>query len=47
MASTPSVRLPPQQLGAQTEEVLREIGYGSEAIARLEADGVIWLHRAG
>ena len=43
---TPGVRLPPQPLGAQTDEVLREIGYGSEAIARLEADGVIGLHRA-
>jgi len=42
---TPGVRLAPQPVGAQTDEVLREIGYGSEAIARLEADGVIGLHR--
>ena len=42
---TPGVRMPPQPLGAQTEEVLREIGYGSEAIVRLEADGVIGVHR--
>ena len=41
----PGVRLPPQPLGAQTEEVLHEIGYGSDAIARLEADGVIGVHR--
>ena len=43
--ATPGVRLPPQPLGAQTEEVLREIGYGSEAIARLEANGVIGVYR--
>ena len=42
---TPGVRLPPQPLGAQTEEVLREIGYGSDAIERLEADEVIRVHR--
>ena len=41
----PEVRLPPQPLGAQTEEVLRELGYEAEAIERLEADNVIKVHR--
>ena len=43
--ATPGVRLPPQPLGAQTEDILSEIGYESEAIERLEADGVIGVHR--
>ncbi len=42
---TPNVTLPPQPLGAQTEDVLREIGYEDDAIRRLEADGVIGVHR--
>ncbi len=42
---TPNVTLPPQPLGAQTEDVLREIGYEDDAIRRLEADGVIGIHR--
>ncbi len=42
---TPGMRLPPQPLGAQTAEVLRELGYGNEAIDRLAADDVVRIHR--
>jgi crotonobetainyl-CoA:carnitine CoA-transferase CaiB-like acyl-CoA transferase len=38
------VRLPPQPLGAQTAEVLAELGYDSAAIRQLAADGVVRLH---
>jgi crotonobetainyl-CoA:carnitine CoA-transferase CaiB-like acyl-CoA transferase len=37
------VRLPPQRLGAQTEEVLREIGMPAEEISALAADGIVKL----
>ena len=43
----PEVRLPPQPLGAQTDEVLRELGLAPEEIARLEAEGVVRRHRDG
>jgi crotonobetainyl-CoA:carnitine CoA-transferase CaiB-like acyl-CoA transferase len=35
------VRLPPQRLGAQTEEILKEIGLGREEIEALARDKVI------
>ena len=43
--AAPEMRLPPQPLGAQTVEVLHELGYESEEIERLEADKVIKVHR--
>lgn len=39
------VRLPPQRLGAQTEDVLREIGLGGAEIAALADAKVINLHK--
>jgi crotonobetainyl-CoA:carnitine CoA-transferase CaiB-like acyl-CoA transferase len=41
---TAEARLAPQPLGAQTAEILDELGYGAAAIQRLEADGVIKTH---
>ena len=40
-----SVRLPPQPLGAQTDEVLREIGLSDGDIAALAREKVITLRR--
>ncbi|HVV42420.1 MAG TPA: CoA transferase [Nitrobacter sp.] len=37
----PEVRLPPQELGAQSEEILRELGYGAAAIRSLYDTGAI------
>jgi crotonobetainyl-CoA:carnitine CoA-transferase CaiB-like acyl-CoA transferase len=37
----PSVEMPPSQMGAHTEEVLRELGYDGEHIAILRREGVI------
>ena len=37
----PAVRLPPQKLGAQTAEVLAELGYGGEEIETLFQNGVV------
>ena len=39
------VRLPPQQLGAQTEEVLAQIGLDASEIAALADANIIKLHR--
>ena len=38
------VGLPPQPLGAQTIDVLRELGYGDDAIEALARDRVIVIH---
>lgn len=37
----PPVRMPPQPLGAQTADIMRELGYANEEITRLAADKVI------
>jgi crotonobetainyl-CoA:carnitine CoA-transferase CaiB-like acyl-CoA transferase len=43
---TAQVRLPPQPLGAQTEEVMKELGLADGEVAALAADGVIKLATA-
>jgi crotonobetainyl-CoA:carnitine CoA-transferase CaiB-like acyl-CoA transferase len=37
----PDVRLPPQKLGAQTTEVLADLGYSADEIARFFAKGIV------
>jgi crotonobetainyl-CoA:carnitine CoA-transferase CaiB-like acyl-CoA transferase len=37
----PPIRLPPQPLGAQTEQILLEFGYSSDEISRLISEGVV------
>jgi len=36
-----SIRLPPASLGAQTEEILGELGFGTGEIGALIRDGVV------
>ena len=37
----PEVRMPPQKLGAQTEEILKELGYGAEQLKEFYDKGAI------
>ena len=39
----PEVRLPPQKLGAQSEEVLRELGYDTQQLKNLSDKGVVGI----
>lgn len=39
--AVPEIRLPPQRLGAQSADILTELGYADREIGRLQADGVI------
>ena len=39
------VRLPPQPLGAHTQEVLSELGFSSAEISALARDGVVHVHQ--
>ena len=41
----PHIRLPPQPLGAQTAEILKEVAYSDAEIADLENQGIIHCHR--
>lgn len=45
--AAPDVRFPPQMLGAQTREVLCEIGYKDAEIEQLAATGIVGISRAG
>ena len=40
---SPEVRLPPQRLGAQSGEILQDLGYTQEDIERLAAEGTVGL----
>ena len=42
----PGIRLVPQHLGAQTREILAELGYAADAIDTLQRDGVVRCHEA-
>ncbi len=37
----PGTRLPPQRLGAQSADILREIGYGDDEVAALREAKVV------
>jgi crotonobetainyl-CoA:carnitine CoA-transferase CaiB-like acyl-CoA transferase len=39
------VRLPPQPLGAHTQEVLSELGFTPAEISELARDGVVHVHQ--
>jgi crotonobetainyl-CoA:carnitine CoA-transferase CaiB-like acyl-CoA transferase len=42
LSRTPAqLGLPPPLIGQHTEEVLKELGYGADAIAKMQADGVV------
>ena len=41
---SPEIRLPPQPMGAQTDEILGELGYSAAEIAKLEESGVVVRH---
>lgn len=41
----PEVRLPPQKLGAQSEEILRELGYDAQHVKDLADKGVVGVLR--
>ncbi|UCD77092.1 MAG: CoA transferase [Desulfobacterales bacterium] len=43
----PEIRLPPQPLGAQTVEIMDELGYSKDEIAEFEQQGVIRSHQGG
>ncbi|MFQ5773546.1 MAG: CaiB/BaiF CoA transferase family protein [Kiloniellaceae bacterium] len=43
--AAPEVRLPPQELGAQSAAILRELGYTDAEIERLATEGAIGLAR--
>jgi crotonobetainyl-CoA:carnitine CoA-transferase CaiB-like acyl-CoA transferase len=43
----PEIRLPPQALGAQSREILKEIGYSDPEVNTLVADRVIALPERG
>jgi crotonobetainyl-CoA:carnitine CoA-transferase CaiB-like acyl-CoA transferase len=37
----PKIRIPPQEVGAQTRDLLFELGYSMSQIQTLESDGVV------
>lgn len=44
---TPEIRLPPQPLGAQTLEIMQEMGYSRDEIAEFERQGIIRSRQTG